>query len=145
MDKIQRQYPGRVGYIFSGGSIVQTLPMPTWKDFINQRIRWASKAGKYKDVKIVAVLVLVYLFNLAMVALLISCFFIPALFFFWLTLLVVKTICELSFMIPVAHFFKQEKLLRWFPVMQPFHIIYTVVAGWLGIFGTYQWKDRKVK
>ena len=64
MDKIQKQYPGSIGFLFSDNSIVQTLPMPTWKDFINQRIRWASKAGKYKDIKIIAVLVLVYLFNL---------------------------------------------------------------------------------
>ena len=145
MDKIQKQYPGSVGYLFNNNSIVQTLPMPTWKDFINQRIRWASKTGKYTDKKIIAVLALVYLFNLSLLILFIACFFVPELFVLWLILLMVKTICELSFMMPVAHFFKQEKLLIWFPVMQPFHIIYTVVAGWLGLFGSYQWKDRKVK
>jgi len=145
MDKIQKQHAGSIGYLFNTNSIVQTLPMPSWKDFINQRIRWASKAGKYKDVKIIAVLVLVYLFNVLLLALFISCFFVPAIFIFWLMLLVVKTICELCFMMPVAHFFKQEKLLRWFPLMQPFHILYTVMAGWLGIVGKYQWKDRKVK
>jgi len=145
MDKIQKHHPGSIGFLFSNSSIVQTLPMPTWKDFINQRIRWASKAGKYKDVKIIAVLVLVYLFNLLLLMLLISCFIEPGLFIFWLMLLLVKTVCELSFMVPVARFFKQEKLLPWFPAMQPFHIVYTVVAGWLGMVGKYQWKDRKVK
>ena len=69
----------------------------------------------------------------------------PELFVFWLMLLVVKTVCELSFMVPVARFFKQKELLMWFPVMQPFHIVYTVIAGWLGLVGKYQWKDRKVK
>jgi hypothetical protein len=29
--------------------------------------------------------------------------------------------------------------------MQPFHIMYTVIAGWLGKFGSYKWKGRKVK
>ena len=34
-------------------------------------------------------------------------------------------------MVPVARFFKQEELLIWFPLMQPFHIVYTVIAvGW---------------
>jgi hypothetical protein len=28
---------------------------------------------------------------------------------------------------------------------QPFHILYTVIAGWLGKFGSYQWKERSVK
>ena len=39
-------------------------PMKTWKEFINQRIRWASKAGKYQDKRLFPVLLLVYLFNL---------------------------------------------------------------------------------
>ena len=145
MDKIQKQYPGRAGFLFSDKSIVQTLPMATWKAFLNQRIRWASKTGKYKDGKIVGVLVLVYLFNLLLLTLLVSSLFMPGLFVLWLVLVVIKTICELSFMVPVASFFKQERLLIWFPVMQPFHIAYTVVAGWLGMVGKYQWKDRKVK
>jgi len=89
--------------------------------------------------------VLVYLFNLLLLTLLVSSLFMPGLFVLWLVLVVVKTICELSFMVPVASFFKQERLLIWFPVMQPFHIAYTVVAGWLGMVGKYQWKDRKVK
>jgi len=29
--------------------------------------------------------------------------------------------------------------------MQPLHILYTVAAGWLGRFGSYQWKGRTVK
>ena len=145
MDKIQKRYPGSIGFLYSDKSIVQTQPMHTWKDFFNQRIRWASKAGKYKDLKIIAVLVLVYLFNLSLLVLLISCFFKRELFLLWLLLLVVKTIFELSFMAPVARFFKQKELLTWFPLMQPFHIVYTIIAGWLGMVGKYHWKDRKVK
>jgi len=62
-----------------------------------------------------------------------------------LALLVGKTIIELFFLYPVAKFFNQQKLLWWFPVAQPFHILYTVIAGWLGKFGSYQWKGRKVQ
>jgi hypothetical protein len=48
-------------------------------------------------------------------------------------------------MFPVTSFYKEKKILWWFPLMQPFHIVYMVVAGWLGKFGSYQWKGRKVK
>jgi hypothetical protein len=69
-----------------------------------------------------------------------------SLFTFWgITLILFKTIVELIFLYPVAKFFNQQKLLWWFPVAQPFHIVYTVIAGWLGKFGSYQWKERKVK
>ena len=63
----------------------------------------------------------------------------------WLLILAAKTIAELIFLLPVATFFGKQKLLYYFPFMQPFHIVYTVIAGWLGKFGSYNWKDRKVK
>jgi hypothetical protein len=59
--------------------------------------------------------------------------------------LLLKTIAELWFLLPVAAFFQKEALLVWFPLLQPFHIVYTVVAGWLGTFGTYEWKGRAVR
>jgi hypothetical protein len=59
--------------------------------------------------------------------------------------LILKISAELSILIPVSKFFEKQPLLYFFPFMQPFHILYTVIAGWLGKFGTYQWKERKVK
>jgi len=52
---------------------------------------------------------------------------------------------ELPFMYKVAGFFSMQRLMPWFVLMQPFHITYTVISGWLGKFGTYRWKGRKVK
>jgi hypothetical protein len=134
-----------MGYLFSPEAIVSTAPMPDWTSFFNQRIRWASKAEKYDDKTIIAVLVLVYFYNVLLLALLIMCTW--DFFYLWLLMLslVAKTLTELIFMFPVAAFYKEKKLLWWFPLMQPFHILYMVVAGWLGKFGSYQWKGRKVK
>jgi hypothetical protein len=63
----------------------------------------------------------------------------------WLLLLLIKTLVELLFLYPVAKFFGKRKMLWLFPLMQPFHIVYMVIAGWLGKFGSYSWKERKVK
>lgn len=145
MHKIFVKEPTGVNFLFSKESIVETPPMATWKEFFNQRIRWASKADKFDDKRIFWVLVLVYGLNF-------SLFILPVLAFWnihalgiWLLLVIAKTIIELRFMFPVARFFGDEKLLWWFPIMQPFHIAYTVIAGWLGKFGTYTWKGRVVK
>ena len=62
-----------------------------------------------------------------------------------LVVVIVKTVAELSFLWPVAGFFKKQQRLLFFPLAQPFHIVYTLVAGWLGKFGSYTWKGRKVK
>ncbi len=145
MHKIFERYPDRVLFLKSQDAIVQTKPAGTIKEFLNQRIRWASKADKYTDKKITAVLLLVYLFNAWILLLSILCIFYPYLFYWFIGLLIAKTIIELCFLYPVAKFFNKEKLLWWFILAQPLHILYTVIAGWLGKFGSYKWKERKVK
>ncbi len=155
MHKIFKRYPNGIKFLKSPQAIVSTKPMDTLKAFFHQRIRWASKADKYDDKRIFIVLMLVYFFNVLLLILPLQCLlhnyqlsilnYQFSLFSFWIVLLICKTIIELFFLYPVATFFNQLKLLWWFPVAQPFHILYTVIAGWLGKFGNYQWKERKVK
>ena len=145
MHKIYLKYPERVKYLHSQSSIVSTEPMPTWKDFLNQRIRWASKADKFQDKRIFVVLAFIYFFNLAFILVPFVALWNYYILYYWVGMLIAKTIIELRFMVPVSRFYKAQKLLWWFPVMQPFHILYTVSAGWLGKFGKYTWKGRIVK
>lgn len=145
MHKIQRIYPDKIMFLRSADVIVETQPAETLRDFMNQRIRWASKADKYTDKKIIAVLLLVYLLNAWIFILGISAFFFAKVFYLFLISVLVKTIAELLFLYPVAKFFGKQNMLWWFFPAQPFHILYTLVAGWLGKFGTYQWKGRRVK
>jgi cellulose synthase/poly-beta-1,6-N-acetylglucosamine synthase-like glycosyltransferase len=145
MHKIYKKHPARVLFLKSAKAIIRTKPVETLPAFFNQRIRWSSKADKYTDKKITAVLVFVYLFNVWILALGIASFFYHFIFYLFIALLFAKTICELFFLYPVAKFFKKEKMLWWFPIAQPFHIMYIFIAGWLGKFGSYQWKERKVK
>jgi len=145
MHKIKKIYPDKVMYLKSDNAIVQTQPAATLKDFMNQRIRWASKADKYTDPKIGAVLLLVYVFNAWIFFIAVCSFFSIYVFYLFLLLLITKTAVELFFIYPVARFFKKQKFLWWFLPAEPFHILYTLVAGWLGKFGSYKWKGRKVK
>lgn len=143
LHKIYTRYPDGVAYLKSIEAIIQTQPVHSVAQFFNQRIRWASKADQYDDKRIFVVLLLVYFLNVWILALGVGAFFFPvALHLF--VLLIAKTIIELLFLFPVAGFFNQIKLLWWFPLAQPFHVLYTVIAGWLGKFGSYQWKERKV-
>ncbi len=155
MHKIFKQYPDKVMFLKSKDAIVETAAAHSVKEFFNQRIRWASKADKYDDKRIFAVLLLVYIVNIMLLLLPVVAIFASiqfaafncqfSIFGLWLCLLVLKTIVELIFLYPVAKFFGKQKLLLIFLIMQPFHIIYTIIAGWLGKFGSYSWKERKVK
>jgi cellulose synthase/poly-beta-1,6-N-acetylglucosamine synthase-like glycosyltransferase len=145
MHKIQEIYPDRIGFLKSPNVIVQTSPEKTLSGFFNQRIRWASKADKYTDKKITFVLLLVYLLNAWIFILGFSTLYFENVFYLFIVSISLKTIAELYFLLPVADFFKKRELLWWFIPAQPFHIIYTLIAGWLGKFGNYKWKGRKVK
>jgi cellulose synthase/poly-beta-1,6-N-acetylglucosamine synthase-like glycosyltransferase len=144
MHKIYNKYPDEVFFLKSAQAIVSTRPETSWKGFIHQRVRWASKADRYDDKRISRVLLLVYIVNLMFAALPVAACWNA----WWLLLLVIglltKTMLEFTFVYTVAGFFDQQALMRWFPLMQPFHIIYTVVIGWMGKFGSYRWKDRKI-
>jgi cellulose synthase/poly-beta-1,6-N-acetylglucosamine synthase-like glycosyltransferase len=145
MQKMKQRFPGKLGYLYQQKAIIQTEAMPDWKSFLNQRIRWASKADRYEDKRIFLVLLLVYLFNLSLLVLGLCSFTVLNGYNHLVLLLIIKTLVELSFMIPISRFFGLTNTLGWFPMMQPFHILYTVIAGWLGKFGTYQWKGRKLQ
>lgn len=145
MYKIKQQYPKQLGYLFHPASIVTTAPMYTWKDFLNQRIRWASKADRYDDRSVFRILALVYAVNLGLLVLLPINLFVAGEIAHWLTFMLIKTTVELYFLWPVSKFYRQRDALLYFPLMQPLHLLYTVIAGWLGKFGTYQWKGRSVK
>lgn len=145
MQKISRRFPGHISYLLSKEAIVVTEPTKTWKEFFNQRIRWASKATDYNDIKIFSALFLVYFFNCALLALLIVGFWSPYSWIAFLGILPGKIAVELIFIYPVAKFYDKQRLLNFFPVFQPLHIVYTVIAGWLGTFGSFEWKGRTVK
>ena len=122
MHKIKQKYPGDIGYLFNQNAIVTTPPMPDWKSFINQRIRWASKATNYNDKKIFSVLLLVYITNLFLFVLFFVCLFQPQFFLLWFMFLLSKALFEMPFMYNVSKFYSLQKLMLWFVVMQPFHI-----------------------
>lgn len=145
MHKIYTLNPKKVMYCLSPDTIVETKPAENIKAFLNQRIRWASKALVYHDKRIIYVLMLVYLLNSLLLALFIYVLFTTHLASALIMLILVKTIIELVFLIPVARFYKKTSLLYYFLPAQPFHILYTVIAGFLGQAGSYEWKGRKLK
>ncbi|MGN6539207.1 MAG: glycosyltransferase [Ginsengibacter sp.] len=145
MHKIQKHCPEKIMFLKSQNVIVETTPAETFKGFINQRIRWASKADQYTDKKITTVLLLVYFLNVWIFILGISSFFSMKAFYLFLISIAIKTIVEFLFLHPVAKFFGRQKLLWWFLPAQLFHILYTILAGFLGKFGSYEWKERRVK
>ncbi len=155
MHKISLKAPQKIFYLKSPAAIVETAAVNSWKAFLHQRVRWASKADKYSDKSLLPVLMLVYGFNVLLLVLPLMALFVHhgyriggapvSIVGVWLVLLLMKMGVEAIFLIAVASFFRSSKLMWWFPFLQPFHILYTIIAGGLGKFGTYEWKGRTVQ
>ncbi|HUC81430.1 MAG TPA: glycosyltransferase [Flavisolibacter sp.] len=145
MHKIWKAHPQNVHYLKSGEAIVETASMKTWKDFLMQRRRWASKTLVYDDWRIIAVLGFVLLLNLLFFVLLVAAFFNPYYWIHFFVYLFGKTIIEWPFVSSVAAFYGEQKLMRHFFFIQPLHIFYTVFVGIISQFGKYEWKGRRTR
>ena len=144
MTKMNKAFPDKISFLKSAEAIVSTAPQPNWKSFLQQRIRWASKSGKYNDLKLTSILLLVYVYNVT-----IFCFAIATVFFagsliYLFLLLTIKSIFELYYLYPVSKFYKKSSQVWLLPLFQPLHITYIVIAGFLGFVGKYKWKGREV-
>src|SRR6202012_3482401 len=68
LQKVAEKYPGKIGFLKSYDAIVYTHAKHTLKEFLQQRRRWASKSVKYKDKKVTAMTVGIWLFNVSLLA-----------------------------------------------------------------------------
>jgi len=145
MEKIWTKYPGKVSYLKSNDAIVSTIPPQTWKGFMNQRIRWAGKTAHYENKRILRIMLLVYALNISFLVLLIMSFWMNLGLFFLLLFLLAKIVIEFPFIQSVASFFNQSYTLKYFPLLQPIHILYTILTGFLARFSGFEWKGRVLK
>lgn len=145
MQKIAAKFPDQIGYIKNPAACVLTHAKPTWKTFLNQRIRWASKSGSYKEWRVTLILAMVFFFCCNIVF---SLCLIP--YFGWIGCaifigqLLVKALMDFLFLSKMSAFFNRQDLMTTFWTSFFLHIAYIVLVGFLAnIIKEYQWKGRK--
>lgn len=145
LQKVAEKFPGKVGFLKKREAVVYTHAKHTLHEFLQQRRRWASKSVKYKDKKVVAFAVGIWLFNLSMLVNTLLGF--VDVYFLKLLLLqfVLKTIFEAVFLIPINLFFRRLNTVWLLLLISPVHIIYFVYVGIMGNSKTYDWKGRNVR
>lgn len=113
--------------------------------FIQQRKRWASKSTRYKNKAIIVLGVLIWIFNLTILANFITGLFIPGFLMITFYQLLVKMVLETLFLWDVTGFAKRRSLLILIPVLNVLHVLYMVYIGIAGNSGKYNWKGRMVR
>ena len=145
LQKVAVRYSGRIGFLKLTDAVVYTHAKYTLKNFLQQRRRWASKSTKYKDKKIVALAVGIWLFNVSLIVNGLLGFYDGKFLQLFLTQFLLKSVFEITFLIPVILFFKRMGLILLLPILSPLHSIYLVYIGLLGNTKKYMWKGRLVK
>ncbi|WP_026905237.1 glycosyltransferase family 2 protein [Pedobacter glucosidilyticus] len=145
LHKVAFAYPGSIGFCKSYDAIVFTHAKENLKSFIQQRKRWASKSVKYKDKRIVALAISVWISNLSLISHLLFVAFIPSLFPVFIIQYLLKMGVELWFLYPVLTFNKRRSLLIFLPFLTLLHPLYLIYIGIAGNSGKYNWKGRMVR
>lgn len=146
MQKIHKDTDFKVRFCINSNAIVKTNPNKTIGDFYQQRKRWASKGLFYGDKGLILKLIMIYLFYLGLIAQLIISFCLKPVFLFSFIISVTfKFFYEFRILNRGKKIIFRELQLNYFIPSQIFQIPYIIIAGLIGVFGNYLWKQRKVK
>ena len=135
----------RVNFSFYKESFVTTIPCSSVKEFINQRIRWASNASYQikTDMPFFIYLVSIYLTNLSLFITIPLSLFIRELGYLPVCCLLLKWFIDLLVLTKGAIIFKRFDLVKYFIPWEIFQMFYFITAGALGVTGKFTWKGRK--
>ncbi len=133
-----------VKFLKNSNAMIMTQPMNTFKDFLHQRLRWVSKSKGYKSITIIITAMIVYLFNLILIAGLIISFFNTQFINLEISLFLLKILFDFPLMLSITRFAKQQNLMWFYLPLQVLNIFYTVGVGFGGNFVRTSWKGRKL-
>ncbi|MCI0707183.1 MAG: glycosyltransferase [Ignavibacteriae bacterium] len=140
VNEVTRRKAGKFSFALDPQSYVPAAAPKSWRQFWNQRIRYASKGRHYGGAMTIG-LIAVYLLNLCIIAGLVAPpFGVSGLL--WTTLAVwgAKSMMELSLLRHAAELFHEQRLLKFFLPTVVLHPLYVTVFGFLGLFAKFTWK-----
>lgn len=138
----QKGYTIRV--LKSTDSIVYTQSPSSMKIFLNQRMRWISKARHYKDPDVIITALVIFITNISLLFSMgvliagINCILFPILF-------ILKSLIDFLFMKQILDFFNQKQLLKFLIIIQLLYPFYMLSTGIAGNLFRAAWKGRFIK
>jgi cellulose synthase/poly-beta-1,6-N-acetylglucosamine synthase-like glycosyltransferase len=131
--------PYRARFPMDPRAVVSSEPCPTWTDLYRQRKRWFT-GGKGMDVKSILIFAVAWLMNAGIIA---GLFFSPVAA---LTALGIKTLADVSLVLPAFIRFRTPSLLAAFPFYEIYFFLYVLLFPPIVlVHGNIVWKDRDFK
>lgn len=142
LEQVREKTPWKIRYATNPQTFVPTVPPENLKDFVHQRIRYASKGSHYK-LPVTLGLISVYLLNLLMTIGLIITLFNHKILPIWFAGFLGKTLAEFVLLKKGVKVFSLKFNLSTFFLTEVLHPIYIVLAGFLAQFKDFQWKGEE--
>lgn len=135
LEQFVKKYGSKnVKFLLNKSSIVKTKTCRTIKEFFRQRRRWVSKTKSYTNSKIILTALVVLFFNLSIVSLFLSAFFIPALWSLYILLTLLKFFIDFPILKHITNFMNQGNVSKWtlpLEFIYPFYAVFTAISGLL--------------
>lgn len=134
----------KVGFVQNEKCIVETQSPEGLGGFFAQRVRWASKAGGYKNPFAIFVSASVFLMALILIASFVAGCICPIYFIVFFCLLFMKNAVDTYFIVYVLHFYRRGKL--WWAILPLtlLHPLYIVSVAVTSLFYRPKWKGRRI-
>ena len=139
----ERYGASSVVFLKDPAAIVSTSPPENFRSFLNQRIRWASKAKGYRMPWAVIVSLSVFLFNAFLVSAFLATAFKAWFFIIFLLFVLLKMMTDYPLLKNFASFTSKNKLLSWLFIFEFIYPFYILMAAVTGLFFRYEWKGRR--
>ncbi|MEZ4696111.1 MAG: glycosyltransferase [Rhodothermales bacterium] len=139
LQTIHARQDWRVAFAPGLDAAVYSDPATSLSDFLRQRIRWSSMAGRFPDRRIRIISIAVFVFYVLLLGLAAGA--LAGIVSAWLAIALVLTKASGDALIlwPAARLYRREPLLRLFPLaalLQPFYIVF---VSTMGLFATDRW------
>jgi len=131
-----------VQFLLHDKALVVTPPPANLQQFVNQRLRWASKAKGYTSPVAMLVSLVVLLTNSVLAAVFVAGFFFTWLWPIFVLLLVTKMLVDVPVVFGYATFSNKSCLKRWFIPFSLAYPFYILGVGFSSLFVGFSWKGR---
>ncbi len=143
MLNLKQNNTSKIMFLKSLDAAVYVQAEPTFKKFLAQRKRWASKSAAYKDKDILFAAYVVFLANIIFLINFALCLLIKHIWLLLTAQFIIKSIVDYMFLGETNKFFKQQNLSTYFIPTQIFNLIMVPYIAISGIFKSFEWKGRK--
>ncbi|MEZ4874292.1 MAG: glycosyltransferase [Flavobacteriaceae bacterium] len=145
MEKMRRIFPGKLHYLKNPSAMVITQSLSSWKEVIQQRVRWASKTRYQKNGKALLLGSVVLLANLAFIGCIFFIFIFPLDIVLFLSFILFKIGIDSLLLWSTSHILQKKAPL--FPTLLS-GFLYPFVMVWVFLNSFHRgfiWKDRTFK